>query len=107
MMKFIRSKKGFTLIEMLVVLIVIGLLVAIALPRFFGVSDDAKKRQCAANIRSMNTAIEMFNERTGSYPASLATVTGDVAYFPDGAPVCPYATAYVLGVNNRVVPHTH
>lgn len=105
------GRKGFTLIEMLVVLVVIGFLVAIAIPRFFGISDEAKARQCEANIKSMNTAIELYNHRTGDYPASLTDVTKDTDYFPDGEPTCALGTAYVgVVINGKiayVTAHTH
>lgn len=107
------GKRGFTLIEMLVVLVVIGLLVAIAIPRFFGVSNDAKIRQCDGNVRAIDTAIELYNERTENYPTALTDVTQSTSYFPDGEPKCPFGTdyaeekddsnSYVVGVTN----HSH
>lgn len=92
--------KGFTLIEMLVVIVVLAALLAIALPRFFTAIEDARTRSCAANIRQIDTAIELCNAHEGAYPAAIADLSPD--YLPDGIPICPMAgPAYVIDANNR------
>lgn len=54
------KKKGFTLIELMVTIAIIGLLVAIALPRFTGVTEDAKVANVQGNLAGLRTASEMF-----------------------------------------------
>lgn len=88
------GKRGFTLIEMLIVVVVIGVLVAMAVPRFMGVVGDARTKACAGNIRAIDSACEVFNNRTGAYPTAIADVVDDVSYFPDGPPVCPFGVDY-------------
>lgn len=90
-----RGNGGFTLIEMLIVVVIVGVLVAMAVPRFVGVANEARTRQCAGNIRALDSAIELYNSRENGYPDELGDVTGDTNYFPDGAPVCPYGVDYV------------
>jgi prepilin-type N-terminal cleavage/methylation domain-containing protein len=101
------TRKGFTLIEVMIVVAIIGILAAIGIPRYVQSTNDAKAKGCSANIANMNAQWESKYVRTGAY-GTLAALTGDTAYFPDGAPVCPFGTAYAdANSDNRVDPHTH
>jgi type II secretion system protein G len=103
-----RSKKGLTLIELLIVVIILGALAAIAIPRITNSATSAKRNACNTNVDTLNTSIEVYNNDKGAYPATLAVLTGDTNYFPDGAPVCPFGTAYVFSsTTNRVAFHSH
>ena len=61
-----RNKKGFTLIEILFVVIVIAILAAIAIPRIVTTTATAKQNACWANIAIMNTQIEQYRLDNGS-----------------------------------------
>ncbi len=103
-----KQRKGVTLIELLIVVLILGALSAIAIPRISQSASNAKSKTCDTNVDVINSAIEMYNADTGGYPATLATVTGSTTYFPDGAPVCPFATAYVMNATTkRVAGHSH
>jgi prepilin-type N-terminal cleavage/methylation domain-containing protein len=105
--EMVRTRKGITLIELLIVVLILAALSAIAIPRISQSANNAKARACDVNCEVMNSAIELFNADTGAYPLVLTDVTGSVDYFPDAAPVCGFATAYVLNADNRVVKHGH
>jgi type II secretion system protein G len=71
---FRKKQKGFTLVELLVVVAIIAVLAAILLPRFLGYTDKAREAQTMKDIRSMCTVVEAFTATDGNYPeASLDT----------------------------------
>jgi len=108
-----RSRKGLTLIELLIVIIILGALAAIAIPRITTSATTAKRNACNTNVDTLNTAIEMYNIDTGDYPNALTDVTKDPnsRYFPDGEPKCPFTDTVYDGdfstTTNRVAPHSH
>ena len=98
------KRKGVTLIELLIVVLILAALAAIAIPRVSQSATNAKSNACWTNIDVMNSSIEMYNADNGSYPANLTTITGDTSYFPDGAPICPVSgLAYPSGLTNSRV----
>lgn len=61
-------KKGFTLIELMVVISIIGLLSAIAMPKFSNITKSAKAAQVQGNLANIRSAVNMFHAKTGVYP---------------------------------------
>ncbi|MFH1778439.1 MAG: type II secretion system protein [Candidatus Omnitrophota bacterium] len=70
-----RKGKGFTLIELLIVIMVIAILIGIALPRFRGMQDEANVTKSAAELRTLQIAVESRYIHTNphAYPAAGAT----------------------------------
>lgn len=71
------SRKGFTLIEILIVVIILGILAAIVIPQFAGASDDARKSSTASQLQTLRSAVELYKLQHGdSYPTTGGSVTG-------------------------------
>lgn len=62
------NSKGFTLIELLIVVAIIGILAAIAVPNFLNAQMRAKVSKAVSNLRSISTALEMYQLDKGTYP---------------------------------------
>lgn len=104
------NKKGVTLVELLIVVLILGALAAIAIPRLTQSADTAKKNSCKTNVDVINSQIELYAaEHDGTYPSNLEQITNSTTYFPDGAPKCPVTDANYPStlVNDRVDDSAH
>lgn len=72
MFKIKKNKKGFTLVELMVVVVIIGILVAIAIPVYNSVTNSAKEKTCVANLRTLVEASSMYLAKYGNYPTGLS-----------------------------------
>jgi general secretion pathway protein G len=66
-----RTRKGFTLVELLLVLTILGILAAIVVPKFTGRTEQARETAARTQISTFSTALESYEVDTGSYPQSL------------------------------------
>jgi general secretion pathway protein G len=66
-----RKHKGFTLIEMLIVIVVIAILALIVIPRLLGAGRKAKEATLKGDLHQLRNAIQQFEADCGDYPAAL------------------------------------
>ncbi len=80
------TNRGFTLLEILVVLTLILIIVGIAIPRFSGVSDEGRRSKAQAELRTLQTALESYLLKTSpTLPAATLGTTADLATTLEGA----------------------
>jgi len=69
-MKQLTSRRGFTLIEIMVVIVILALLAALVGPKLMGRTDDAKIETTRTQIKQLETALKLYKLDTGIYPGT-------------------------------------
>ena len=108
-----QSESGFTLVELLVVMLIIGLLAAIAIPAFFNQRNKANDASAKEAVRTVQTALETYaTDNSGAYTgatvANLQTIEGAVPPACTGTPVtnAPCVSTLTVGSNTYTVEVT-
>lgn len=65
-----NSQAGFTLIELMVVIIILGVLAGMIIPRVMGRPDEARQAKAKIQIESMESALKLYKLDNGGYPAT-------------------------------------
>jgi general secretion pathway protein G len=70
-----QNSKGFSLIELMITLVVIGIIVAIAIPNLIGAIDRGRQKRTLADLRTIGTAVEAYAVDNSQYPVSSDMAT--------------------------------
>jgi general secretion pathway protein G len=108
------SQAGFTLIEIMVVVFILGLLVTLVAPRIIGRTDEARVVKAKADIKAIEEAANMFKLDNGFYPSSAEGLAALVQapprakkWNPDGylskVPIDPWGNEYIYQSDGRNV----
>ncbi len=96
-----NEESGFTLVELLVVMLILGILAAIAIPAFFSQRDKGYDSDAKANVRTVQTAYETYAvDNDGSYNTSaiadLSAIEGAIADFAADMTITGAADSYTI-----------
>ncbi|MGZ4792561.1 MAG: type IV pilin protein [Ilumatobacteraceae bacterium] len=69
-----KQDKGFTLVELLIVIVILGILATVTVFAVTGITNKGKTSACQSDLKVIQTAEEAFNANTGSYTASQAAL---------------------------------
>jgi prepilin-type N-terminal cleavage/methylation domain-containing protein len=78
-MRNLRNNKGFTLIELMIVVVIIGILAAIAIPKFNAVSVKAKQAEAGPILKQICSLQGTYFQENGTYAANIGALTGFTA----------------------------
>ena len=109
------ARAGFTLIEVLLVVVIIGILVGVAIPRLGGRVRQAQVAAAEADVNNIGMALRLYEVDNGTYPSSLQgliTKQGNTAnwrgpYLEKGIPKDPWGNDYVYQSPGTHNPHSY
>lgn len=90
----IRNTDGFTLIELMVVMVIIALLAALVAPKFFGHVDKALQQDAQAQIEMLGQALDLYRLENHKYPTTEEGLEAIKSYLKKDVPKDPWGTEY-------------
>lgn len=95
-----NKSRGFSLIELLVVMVILGLLASLVGPAMFGKVDSSRVKTAQAQIQMLGTALDTYRLDTGDYPDKISELRSsdrrgwDGPYLPKDVPLDPWGNDY-------------
>ncbi len=94
-----KMKKGFTLVELLLVVAILAVLAGVVVPRVLDYRANARIARCAANISNLERAVELYRFTEEDIPDAIGDIQ-NTTYFPHGNPDCPLEGTYSISDSN-------
>ena len=89
-----RSQRGFTLIEIMIVVAIIGMLMMIAVPNVVKARKSSQANACMANMKNIDSTIELYKMEQRANPSDLNALVS-AGYFKQ-VPTCPAGGTYTM-----------
>jgi len=108
-----KKHDGFTMMELLIVIVILGLLASLVAPKFFGKLSTAERGIAGTQMSAFETAIDTYRLDLGKYPEKLEDLRSgdeprwDGPYLPKDVPLDPWGNPYIYKLNNdKLKPYT-
>ncbi|MFH1824061.1 MAG: prepilin-type N-terminal cleavage/methylation domain-containing protein [Candidatus Firestonebacteria bacterium] len=88
-----KKQKGFTLIELMIVIAIIGLLIAIVIPDLLKTRRESEIQSCSASLRGVQSSLELYYTHYKYYPEKLITLITE-GYLSEGSNMDPWHMSY-------------
>ena len=93
-----KRTKGFTLIEIMIVVMIIGILLAIAVPNFVKARDTSRKQSCVASLKQIDSAKEQYAMELKLATGATITSANIAPGYIKAMPTCPASGTYAINV---------
>jgi type IV pilus assembly protein PilE len=95
------GQKGFTLVELMIVVAIIGILASIAIPAYTDYTKKGKAAEATGNLADLRVKMEQYFQDNRTYVGGNCTPTSGAKYFTYACSVAPSATAYTLKATGK------
>lgn len=96
-----KNEKGFTLIEMMIVLLVISVLLIITIPNIAKHNTNINNKGCEAYVKMVEAQVQAYKMDHNEYPENIGVLITD-GYLKSDQTVCSQGTIIVIGANGEV-----
>jgi prepilin-type N-terminal cleavage/methylation domain-containing protein len=97
LMKTNSKQQGFTLVEIMIVVLIIGILLAIAIPNFVQAREASRAKSCVANLKQIDSAKQQWAMDTKQAAGATPAQTDLEPTYVKSYPACPSGGSYTLG----------
>lgn len=103
-----RLQAGFTLIELMIVIAIIGILAGILVPNYVRARAQGLATACKGNLKTISTALEMYShDNAGRFPSGISSLTPNYLKVVPSCPSIGATTVYTSGYSSRSQPDAY
>ena len=96
------AKRAFTLVEIMIVVLIIGILLAIAIPNFIRAREQSRAKSCSENLKQIDAAKQLYAMDAGLVNGSSVTISALVgpSSYIKASPLCPSTNSNTYTIND-------
>lgn len=95
-----KTRKGFTLVELLVTVLILAVLMAVALPLYLSAVADSEKKTARSNMQTIANAVQAWKIKSGAEYAAIASPVSETLTDLQNEPLCPRGGEYYVDLSS-------